>query len=90
MAEKKTVNQIDAPVMGAQEMVKLTIPLIAGAKNQPDEYIAVNGKSYLIQRGKTVKVPRYIADAYYASVKNQEAADKYYFAKANEFSAKAL
>jgi hypothetical protein len=88
MADKKPVNQIEAPVIGATDKVKLTIPLIPGAKDQPDEFISVNGKSYLIQRGKTVTVPRYVADAYYASVRNQEKADKYYYAKAQEFSAK--
>ncbi len=88
MADKKPVNQIDAPVMGANDMVKLTIPRIQGAKHQPDEFISVNGKTYLIQRGKTVKVPRYVADAYNASVKNQAKAEEYELAKANVIDAR--
>ncbi len=89
MSEKKPLNQTDVPVIGTSDLVKLTIPLIQGAKVQPDEFISVNGKSYLIQRGKTVTVPRYVADAYYSAVKNQEKADAYYYAKANEFDSKA-
>ena len=83
MAEKKPINQIDAPVVGVNDKVKLTVPRMQGVKHQPDEFISVNGKSYLIQRGKTVKVPRFVADAYYASVKNQAKAEEYELSKAN-------
>lgn len=49
MAEKKT-----------PKMVKIRLPLTRTEKN--DEYVAVNGKSYLIKRGETVEVPDYVAE----------------------------
>ena len=38
--------------------------------------IAVNGVNYLLPKGKSSKVPAYIAEEFYRSQKAQEALDK--------------
>jgi hypothetical protein len=42
------------------KMVKIRLPLTRNEKE--DEYVAVNGKSYLIKRGVDVEVPEYVAE----------------------------
>lgn len=42
------------------KMVKIKLPLTRAEKD--DEYVAVNGMSYLIKRGETVEVPDYVAE----------------------------
>jgi hypothetical protein len=42
------------------KMVKIKLPLTRSEKD--DEYVAVNGKSYLIKRGVTVEVPDFVAE----------------------------
>lgn len=42
------------------KMVKIKLPLTRSEKD--DEYVAVNGKSFLIKRGVTVEVPDYVAE----------------------------
>lgn len=50
-----TKNETKSP-----KMVKIKIPLTKTEKE--DVYVAVNGKSYLIKRGKTVEVPASVAE----------------------------
>ena len=49
------------------KMVTIKLPLTRTEKN--DEYVAVNGKTYLIKRGVAVDVPDFVAEA----IQNSEA-----------------
>lgn len=40
--------------------IKIKLPLTRTEKD--DEYVAINGKSFLIKRGVTVEVPDYVAE----------------------------
>ena len=46
------------------------------ANDEPNLMIAVNGVNYLLPKGKSSKVPAYIAEEFYRSQKAQEALDK--------------
>ena len=46
------------------------------ANDEPNQLIAVNGVNYVLPKGKTSKVPKFVADEYYRSQKAQEALDK--------------
>lgn len=46
------------------------------ANDEPNLLIAVNGVNYLLPKGKTSKVPQFIADEFNRSQKAQEAMDK--------------
>ena len=72
--EKKTETAAEKPETAAEkpETVAETIPdpyeleeifiPRAGAKEDPNLFVSVNGKNFLIPKGKKSKVPRYIAD----------------------------
>ncbi len=47
------------------------------ANDEPNLLISVNGENYLLPKGKTSKVPQFIADEFYRSQKAQEALDKH-------------
>lgn len=53
---KTTETKSTAP---AKKMVKLIVPI--NYKDNSPMFVAVNGESYLIQRGEEVEVPDYIA-----------------------------
>ena len=46
------------------------------ANDEPNLLISVNGGNYLLPRGKTSNVPKFIADEFHRSQKAQEALDK--------------
>lgn len=46
------------------------------ANDEPNLLISVNGVNYLLPRGKTSNVPKFIAEEFYRSQKAQEALDK--------------
>ena len=46
------------------------------ANDEPNLLIAVNGVNYVLPKGKTSKVPKFVADEYYRSQKAQEDLDK--------------
>ena len=58
----------------AGKRVDLYIPR-AGSHEDPNLFISVNGKNYLLPRGKTSNVPEEVAAEYNRSVKAQEAQD---------------
>lgn len=74
-----TKNKVDPNL----EEVEVTFPKIRGTKDQ-DIIIIVNGKAWQIQRGKPVKVPRYVLKAYDNSERSRDEADKYVMANAGE------
>ena len=41
--------------------VKIRLPLLS--KNDPDQFVGVNGETFLIKRGVEVEVPEYVAEA---------------------------
>ena len=45
------------------------------ANDEPNLMIAVNGVNYLLPKGKSSKVPAYIAEEFYRSQKAQETRD---------------
>lgn len=75
----KALKQSDCPVIGTETKVPITVPRIPGEKDQPDLVVSVNGKNYVIQRGKTVTVPKNVADVIRTSLKQAQIAEDYYF-----------
>ena len=65
--ETKTVQKKDA-------RVEVHIPRGA-ANDEPNLFVCVNGKSYLLPKGKTSKVPPEVAAEINRSIKAQEALD---------------
>ena len=58
-----------------QALVELFIPR-GSSVDEPNVIISVNGKNYVLPKGKTSKVPKHIAEEFYRSQKAQEALDK--------------
>lgn len=46
------------------------------ANDEPNLLIAVNGVNYLLPKGQTSKVPKFVADEYYRSRKAQQHLDR--------------
>ena len=44
-----------------EEKVTIRLPLIPGAEKQEAQFVGVNGKSWVIPRGKDFQIPRYAA-----------------------------
>jgi hypothetical protein len=57
-----------------EEYVDLFIPK-GYANDEPNLFISVNGKNFLLPKGKTSKVPVYIKEEYERSQRAQEALD---------------
>ena len=57
------------------EKVDLFVPK-GYANDEPNQIIAVNGVNYVLPKGKTSKVPKFVADEFYRSQKAQEALDQ--------------
>ena len=45
------------------------------ANDEPNHFISVNGKNFILPRGKTSKVPPYVKEEYERSQRAQEALD---------------
>ena len=45
------------------------------ANDEPNFFISVNGKNYLLPKGKTSKVPPYVKEEYDRAMRAQEALD---------------
>lgn len=57
------------------DRVEVFIPR-AGANEEPNLFVSVNGVNYLLPKGKTSMVPKFIAEEITRSRKAQEALDK--------------
>lgn len=55
----------------AEERVEITVPR-GSANDEPNLVIAVNGVNYVLPKGKTSKVPKFVAEEFYRS-KNAQA-----------------
>lgn len=58
---------------------KIMLPLIRGERNR-EQFVAVNGKTYLIKRGEEVEVPASVAEVLRHSEAAADEADRYIFA----------
>ena len=45
------------------------------ANDEPNEFISVNGKNFLLPKGKTSQVPPYVKEEYERAMRAQEALD---------------
>lgn len=74
---KKTPAEDPSDVEEIEETLpsKVTLTIPRGAPDEPDIYVAVNGISVLIPRGKTVTVDRAIAQEYTRSLRAQRRAE---------------
>lgn len=70
MAVKKTVDNIPAPDM--DDRVEVMIPR-GSANDDPNFLVSVNGKNYLMPRGKKALVPQHVAYEIRRSFAAQEA-----------------
>lgn len=66
--EKNTTAPMD-------EKVDLFVPK-GYANDEPNHLIGHNGVNYVLPKGKTSRVPKFVADEFYRSQKAQEALDK--------------
>ena len=73
--KEKATETAAAAVQPADERVEIYVPR-GYANDEPNVVIAVNGVNYVLPRGKTSKVPKFIADEFKRSQKAQEALDK--------------
>lgn len=58
----------------SEKVVKLKVPR-GGTKEDPGVYVAVNGRNYLLPKGKESEVPQFIKDEYDRA---ERARDKYF------------
>ena len=65
----------DAPTVPDAERVDLFVEK-GYANDEPNQLISVNGVNYLLPKGKTSKVPKFVADEYYRSRKAQQRLDE--------------
>ena len=63
------------PAVPAEDRVDLFVEK-GYANDEPNLLIAVNGVNYVLPKGKTSKVPKFVADEYYRSRKAQQALDE--------------
>ena len=75
-AESSAPNaELEAPIVHAEEREEIFVPK-GYANDEPNLLISVNGVNYLLPKGKTSNVPKFIADEFHRSQKAQEALDK--------------
>lgn len=65
----------EAPAVPADERVDLFVDK-GYANDEPNLIIGINGVTYVLPKGKTSKVPKFVADEYYRSKKAEQALDE--------------
>lgn len=61
-----------------EKMVTVFVPRLQNSKKQPPLEGSVNGKAFLIPRGKKVEVPASVAEVVNRSLVNEQIAEDYY------------
>ena len=74
-AEKETEKEAGPAVDPALEMVDVFVERDPSDEN-PNLVIGINGKNWVMPRGETSRVPRYVADEYKRAREAQYKADK--------------
>lgn len=59
------------------ELIEVVIPPLRGKKANKDIVLTVNGMDWQIERGKTVKIPRYVYEVYRLSEKEMDEAEAF-------------
>ena len=67
--------ETDAPVVPAEERVDLFVDK-GYANDEPNHIVCVNGVLYVLPKGKTSNVPKFVADEYNRSRKAQQRLDE--------------
>ena len=67
--------ETEVPIVPVEERVDLFVDK-GYANDEPNLLIAVNGVNYLLPKGKTSNVPKFVADEYYRSRNAQQALDE--------------
>ena len=80
---KKPVEEVVETEYDPYEMVDIRIPR-GSEKDDPMEFVSVNGRNFLIPKGKKCQVPRYIADEWNRSQRAKEA----YYEKMEELQSR--
>lgn len=75
MARTETAPVETAPVNPMEVMVEVFIDRVAG--EDPNAYVGLNGKRYLIPKGKYVKIPKPVANILRASQEARMKRDAY-------------
>ena len=68
-------DEPDVPSATVEERVELFVEK-GYANDEPNLIISVNGVMYLLPKGKTSTVPKFVADEYYRSRKAQQSLDE--------------
>lgn len=71
----KDGTEPEAPAVPADERVDLFVDK-GYANDEPNLIIGINGVTYVLPRGKTSKVPKFVADEYIRSKKAEQALDE--------------
>ena len=74
-AQATEKTEPEAPSVPVEERVDLFVEK-GYANDEPNLLIAVNGVNYLLPKGKTSNVPKFVADEYYRSRKAQQHLDE--------------
>ena len=78
MSNANNTNEtvIEAHSVPVEKRLDIYVPK-GYANDEPNLLISVNGVNYLLPKGKTSNVPKFIADEFHRSQKAQEALDKH-------------
>lgn len=74
MATAKTKSEEASHEEYLNELVTVRVPRLAGSTRQ-DLFVGVNGRTWLIQRGRDVQVPRFVAEVIEQSISQREKVD---------------
>ena len=89
---KKAETKKDAKEITAQEYLNQRVPYYSikdGGKYKDDIVVIVNGKIFQIQRGKTVKIPRYVRNVIMDAERQKNKANDYSDSLVNSYKAKS-